>query len=378
MQRGSIEARLLAVIFFISSTLLIPSSAFCEGGGGGAFNGGGGGKGVVCRDEATGRTTVELLDLWEARKIHQLELLPAKGTVKEMLYSALRALSHSVHNDDAIIDVYEGATKTHAYRGADAVFFSLLQNAGQFLLPDSGPRNVVIRRMRDVRLADSNDALEIATPRNCKIEQLVLYRDYSTAKGEIVIDQDLFDLLSPQGQAALLAHEGLYKFLRDSAGETNSLRVRRTIGLAFSGKEMKALNKKHLPKQYYECTSKRADGNEVPWDRGDSRVFVVPEIRLSRDPNFRGLIFQAATIGGLVAIDAAPVLLDPEGGTVSYEDFSDLSKLVSAYGGYPVLVQTRGSYSPRFRPGFAWTQPVPADIWRFRLEPSPRSFSLKE
>lgn len=108
---------------------------------------------------------------------------------------------------------------------------------------------------------------------------------------------------------------------------------------------------KHLPKQYYECTSKRADGNEVPWDRGDSRVFVIPETRLSRDPNFRGLIFQAATIGGLVAIDAAPVLLDPEGGTISYEDFSDLSKLVSAYGDDPVPVQNSGLVQPEVQ---AW------------------------
>lgn len=126
------------------------------------------------------------------------------------------------------------------------------------------------------------------TPRNCEIEQLVRYQE-SAHGGYVLIDQDLVDHMDNLNQAALYIHEAFYAFLRPS--EKSSLRVRRAVGLSFSGHKFKTLES-FLPREYYDCWS-----SEHPY----SRVMVyVPEKGFCAN---EGVSYQIVNAAGLFAFD---------------------------------------------------------------------------
>jgi formylglycine-generating enzyme required for sulfatase activity len=61
-------------------------------------------------------------------------------------------------------------------------------------------------------------------------EQVVNYKN----DGNILLESDLFNKLSETAKAALVFHEAIYKYRRDTAGDTNSIATRRIVGLIFS------------------------------------------------------------------------------------------------------------------------------------------------
>lgn len=92
----------------------------------------------------------------------------------------------------------------------------------------------MIRRLRDVKLTDTDDSFEVARPSSCNVEQVINFIDLAGLPS-VLVNQDIYEALDNVNQAALILHEGLYKVLRDEYGEKNSLRTRRAIGKVMAG-----------------------------------------------------------------------------------------------------------------------------------------------
>lgn len=195
---------------FLILLSMFVTPAFAAGLGGEA---GGGGKVVVCKNHAGKIASVELLDLWEARKIYSRKVEPVTGD-----------LSAAV---DAELVRMKNAYPYQMVSGEQETFLEDLRgHASSFLVWDNR-----IKRLRGVKLTLTDDSYEVARPDNCEIEQLVNYQD----NGFIYIDQDLWDKMDKTNLAAAIVHEAFYALLRVRAKEPNSIRVRRTVGLVASG-----------------------------------------------------------------------------------------------------------------------------------------------
>jgi hypothetical protein len=137
-----------------------------------------------------------------------------------------------------------------------------MQDAGKMWVNDSGP--LEIKRLRQT-LTPTSDSFEIVTPHgNCQIEQLVNFQD---EEYKIYVNQDLVDKMTTTQYAALIAHEVLYKYLREQSRETNSLRVRRAVGYVFSGGQFEESNS--APERpYWLC-------KHFSFDQENSQLLIV-------------------------------------------------------------------------------------------------------
>lgn len=181
----------------------------------------GGGRGVVCRDSRGRIKSAELLDLWEARQIYRRVIVPSRRPVKEQVEQALGRLQNLFYYDSFNAD----GTKSPS---------------GEMLLSDLRPRTEIFLKpseilvpLRGTKLNDTLDSEEPAVPANCLVEQIVNFMDSST-KPIVLVNEDIYQKLSPTNQAALIVHEALYGFLR-GYGEKNSVRARRVVGHVFAG-----------------------------------------------------------------------------------------------------------------------------------------------
>lgn len=272
----------------------------------------GGGKGVVCRDAQGGIQTAEILEFWEAREIHRLNLQPSRGSMLEMLDASLNALSESMYSGNSSL-----RTPDRIYRGSEALSIIFRGMSRKLLQPDGEHQGTRIRRLRNARLTLTPDSYEPATPASCAVEQIVRYEDYKFQTGSILINQDIFERLDEMNQAGLIAHEVLYKWLRDTTGETSSLRVRRAIGLAFSGHKFTSLDEKNLSGEYYECVGKKEA------DRFASRVTRLYIFPLSTS-EYKMMLVQAADLGGLKVLDTPLMKTMPDNGATIIKDFRKL------------------------------------------------------
>jgi len=283
----------------------------------------GGGKGVVCRSKSGKVRAVELLDLWEARVLHEKKIM-LKGSVPAMVDQALQAFSGAIRSDG-----FDWMFNGKSYTDREAVLWGLRTQAAQFFGTPGMPKTSEVRRLRNVRLTLTDDSYEAAMPADCAVEQIVHYQDEGYLGGTILINQDLFDRMAPTHQAALIAHEAFYKFLRGRNDETSSLRVRRTVGLAFAGEMLRAPNKDQLPSHYYTCTSP-GDDAETP-SRADhsSLVYVVP-LTMDDYKDWELFVPVAAQIAGMPLIDQAiptKVVAPPMSLWYAAKDFADLSTM---------------------------------------------------
>lgn len=299
---------------------------------------GGGGKGVVCRNPDGSIRSAELLDLWEARELHQLEIQPVQGNLAKEVYRLADSMGPSLFSDD--IDIYmtsEGKNskpETVKYSGPAAISQLIKLSANPFLNPNA----TSVRRLHGVDLTLTDDSKEAIMPRECAIEQIVHYVDYFKAHGSILINQDIVDRLDLTNQVALILHEALYKRLRDYWGEENSLRVRRTIGLAMSGHKFGSLNKTNLPSRYYECAPSKSPGTTPIF------LYELPQSR-DYDPTRTTVILQAARLHGLPVIDGSVITKLPENGASMIRDFEDLSDMRN----HRFEVETGGIVQPELR-----------------------------
>lgn len=231
---------------------ILTSSAAAEAG---VVNGGGG-KGVVCRASDRSVKSVELLDLWEARVLHDAVLRPSTRDLGSEVNLALQRLAFAFNINEVKLNEWSAEGKL-VCSGVDCLLHDLQLTASRFLTSDQK-----IRRLRGVTLELTPDSMEQVRPSECAIEQIV---NYQPSGNDILLNQELFEKMDQTNQAALIAHEALYTSLRESGTETNSLRVRRAIGFIFNGANKFALpSSVQTADRFVSCESKDVDAYGTP------------------------------------------------------------------------------------------------------------------
>jgi hypothetical protein len=182
-------------------SLLLSASALASVGVGSS----GGGAGVVCREANNKIKSVEVLDLYEARKAG-LELMPSTGILLTDYINATMSFRKTV-GDRRPADV-------ELVRSFESSFKSLVfSKPGQELprLFDEGPHASI--------------------PADCDIEQIAIWH----SSGVVQVSTDLWAGLSTLDQAALLFHEPIYQMLRDN-GEVTAVTTRNFVAHIFSAR----------------------------------------------------------------------------------------------------------------------------------------------
>jgi hypothetical protein len=182
--------------------------------GGGTINGGGG-KGVRCTKN--GKTTVELLDLYEGRAIYGLTPLDLGND--EAKARAAFAKIFAIHGNgpgNFILDKYSDAIDKYA----DAIDKYLIQKD-------------IVDKMHFVEspttLKPVQDDFAPLLDKDCEMVQVALYYDESS----LLVDHSLWNQLDVTNRTALIAHELIYAFARGQ-GITNSVSSRKLVAFLFS------------------------------------------------------------------------------------------------------------------------------------------------
>ncbi len=178
----------LVILFFVLSTQASPPLA-------GGLDGGGG-NAIICRYRNQIKS-VELLDLFEARKFHGLSIIKSQ---EPFLKQAQRVAE-------------KGNPSQH-----------LVSTSDLELTAKS------IHLKSDLSLTPVNDSYHLGAPKNCAVVQVAVYRERA-----LYINKEIWDLLDETNRAALLLHESIYTRLRIDHGETNSIRTRRIVGALLAG-----------------------------------------------------------------------------------------------------------------------------------------------
>jgi hypothetical protein len=164
---------------------------------------GNGGDVVVCKD------SIEVLDLSEAKMLHTqtIRKLEDKATYKERISELLLSIRTL---DPKLYEQYQ-------------MVLSQLDKRLKFISK---------AKFRDVL-----DSLEIAVGEECELKQIAIQQNL---KGQSVIhvDEELWQKLNQENQAALILHEMIYEhFLY--LGEKNSIKVRKFNALIHSEEILK-------------------------------------------------------------------------------------------------------------------------------------------
>jgi len=222
---------ILAILLLFTATLAAASDGAVSGGGG---------RVVICPGINGGPQSVQLLDLWEAKAIFNQKETLATGDLAADVNMALIALKNAYNNR------YQSIINGVMVDGQDLVFDYMQIRAQMFL--SSNDQNVI--RISNMTFDLTDDADELGRPTGCQEGQVVVY----DPNDRIYIAQDLYVQMSEVDQAALIAHEAFYAWLRRYSNETNSLRTRRAIGYVFSGNTF-SLNLPNVPKGATVCRS---------------------------------------------------------------------------------------------------------------------------
>ncbi len=233
---------LLSLVLTIGS-----ATSFAAGGSEGSGPGSGGGGKGVCISESKGQQSYELLDLWEAENKWDLKINRSDLPVEIQVENAIHNLTYLSYNDVS----FEGDMRL-----SSSIFLNAAHNR-------SKPSMFRFRHQRNVLTEDS---YENVLPDKCKtpVVQIVNWDDFENT---VYVNEDLYDQLPKTDQAALILHEILYHYLRSSqpSGENDSLRVRRAIGLAFSGYTFKSFDQQ-ISGPVQRCTSGRGRGSKDFFD----------------------------------------------------------------------------------------------------------------
>lgn len=299
--------QLLVSVFLFTFNSLIPLIAQA-----GAISGGGG-KVVVCRDSNKQILSEEILDIWEARVLYKREPSPTLNnmTVGGIVNDGIQRLKYAIQ---------------HATSGAaesDKLAWDMQRTAFMFLDPSS--QNV--KRLSGVTLELTDDSFESAHPSNCGVEQLIRYEDLPQSP-EILINQDLWGHLDNISQAAAILHEAFYSVMRGEDAESNSIRVRRTVGLVLSGYTFAPLQ---LPSQFVLCDYFDFSGG----------TGLVDQIYFFEQKNAQGAVqvkMVANTLGGVEMIGYEPSSFVNSGFKSLRDILDDVSyeTVISTYGYSPV------------------------------------------
>ncbi len=181
-------------LFFALIPFLSSGAAIATPSEGGASHGG---VAVVCRNSEGKITEAALLDLFEAANLNDRRLIP--------------------------ISVIDYAEVRGAIRAQTKRFPTFIAHLDQ-TLEDLKPRYRFLGA--GVQLEITRDVFPTITKRGCQIEQLANFRK----EGDILVDREIYDALSPVDRLGLALHEALYSLERKWVKATDSLRARALVG----------------------------------------------------------------------------------------------------------------------------------------------------
>ncbi len=168
---------------------------------------GGGGKGVLCQRD--GKTTLEVLDLYEGRVLYQRKPKDLKVTnEREMIEAVSELLSEHIISDEENKDA-------RAYFD-DEIIAPLVKS---------------IRYIDgQVRVKETNDSKEPLIEQGCQVVQIAVYHDESI----LLINQKFWQKLDWRNRTALILHEVIYRFGRGNLDESDSTNSRKLVAFLMS------------------------------------------------------------------------------------------------------------------------------------------------
>lgn len=181
---------------------------------------GGGGKGILCTEN--GSTKLEILDFYEAEQIYGLQLRDLKITDETQMLTELTKMFQEYWSDPGTLNT----------AGSPEIRDSLNKYFNKFL---SKVRFV----QSDKHLKLTDDSLEAIVEKNCEVVQIAVYYNEST----LIVDKELWDKLSWQSKAGLLAHELIYRTARQT-GAKDSVQTRRLVSYLFSDTKIIGVDKR--------------------------------------------------------------------------------------------------------------------------------------
>ena len=137
----------------------------------------------------------------------------------------------------------------------------------------------------------------------------MLYFDYMGAD-TVYFDQEIFDHMDDTNKAALILHESFYKLLRRDSSELNSLRTRRSVGLAMSGSRIPSLREFVDSHAHMEC---RNNANR----KENLNVFFLVDAFSQNQDGTAAIAFVPVVINGVDIIGQVV-----NGGVSSYNGFN--------------------------------------------------------
>lgn len=172
---------------------------------------GNGGDALVCRDKDNQITSVEFFDVYEARELRKM--IPDLGDPKLSPTEKVESMLKSI----------EGISPTRAalYRKWLSTFFA----EAKFLVGKT--------------LEDIPDAGPIFYPKECGIEQLIVFREPlfpEDGSEKYLINKDLWDHLDNDNIAVAISHELVYREFTTIVNHPNSVRARYFNSFLFSRK----------------------------------------------------------------------------------------------------------------------------------------------
>ena len=183
---------------------------------------GGGGKGVLCHIP---KTSLQVLDLFEATNVYHLQESPRKGDLRSEVLFGLESLG-------AVCD--DPAHPTQASLWLASVIQDFFHE--------------VTYIPAGTHLPLTNDATLPPIPTGCDIVQIAIYND----KTGIKLDPEYWGLLDARNQMVILLHEELY-FYRRGYGATNSDETRRFVGWLLSTTPPQPRFSDKPASGYYHC-----------------------------------------------------------------------------------------------------------------------------
>jgi hypothetical protein len=165
---------------------------------------GGGGNSVMCRDSQGKMVSAEVYDIFEGRALYGY--FPKSDTADYKTQA--RAIA-----------------KKLADASADEFFVKETErilNEVRFLPPDAA-------------LVPVTDSGSIIKPANCDVFQTAVY----LANQRVYFDSNIWNLLNESNRAALVSHEVIYAYLRNTDGAKTSTRARQYVAFMYSGQNLR-------------------------------------------------------------------------------------------------------------------------------------------
>lgn len=209
-----------ALLIFLS--VLLPFTAFAGLVEGPRVIGNGGGV-MACAAQ------VELLDLWEGRRLYGLEMSRTSETVRRRLDRAIAEWG-ALRGNDAVVSAV----------GSMARAFLVSLERGLSPYPEDGtgpsPLNTAFLA-EDLEIPAPTDVMAPFIERGCSLKSVAVYNgDLAGAlTGTLFIDRTLYQRMSPTDQAALFFHEAVYKYFRETYGVKDSMLARKVTACVFAG-----------------------------------------------------------------------------------------------------------------------------------------------